>query len=304
MKNAKRIFAVVLCLILVASAFCGCTININVTHTNGAAADTTAAPTTEAPTTAAPTTAAPTTEAPTTAAPPLTEGGDTTAAPIPPESNDTTAAPAPTEAPASSDPSTPEEILNVYKEVYKNTKADGNFRGTSHMSCTSVMIDGKENSMVRSAADKFMGGENTGLALCPDSEGVDYNECDATVDDITSATWKDNGDGTATLEIKPKETVNGKKFTSSSGKFFDVMEDVASSIADISLITWAQGDANSNTTLTTSGTVTVTYDKATMKMTKATYDLITVADVQHVNVLIFKDKNGTATFDYCVEFPT
>ena len=296
MKNIRKIIAALLCVVLVAAVCTGCTININVNY-EGAAAPT------EAPT-AAPTTAPAPTEAPTTAAPDTTAApaDDTTAAPA----DDTTAAPADdtTAAPTSSDPSTPEEILNVYKEVYKNTKADGNFRGSSHMSCTSVMIDGKENSMVRSAADKFMSSENTGLALCPDSDGVDYSECDATVADIESATWKDNGDGTATLEIKPKETLDGKKFTSSSGKFFDVMEDVASSIADISLITWAEGDANSNTHLTTSGTVTVTYDKATMKMTKATYDLITVADVQHVNVLIFKDKNGTATFDYVVEFPS
>ena len=300
MKSARKILAAVLCVVLMATVLCACNININVKYEGGAPVETTAAPTTTAApveTTAAPTTAAPaddTTAAPaddTTAAP----ADDTTAAP----DADTTAEPAP-----AGNPSTPEEILNVYKEVYKNTKADGNFRGSSHMSCTSVMIDGKENSMVRSAADQFMKSENTGIALCPDSEGVDYSECDATVDDITDATWKDNGDGTATLEIKPKETVDGKKFTSSSGKFFDVMEDVASSIADISLISWAEGDANSNTHLTTSGTVTVTYDTSTMKMTKATYDLITVADVQHVNVLIFKDKSGTATFDYVCEFPT
>lgn len=305
MKKAIRVLAAVLCVVMIASAFYGCTIKVNVNLTDdgsssggSVAVDNTVAP--SAATTAAPapsTTAAP--AADTTAAP----AADTTAAPT----ADTTAAPAAdtTAAPAAdAAPSTTEEIVAEYAKVYNTTKAAGTFKGHDTMVCEYVKVDGSEVSAIKSLADSLLTANGTDMPLPPYSDDNPSMECLITAADVQEATYKDNGDGTATIKIVPKEAVNSKKFQDSQGKMFNVMEDVASALASVKQITWSEGDANSNTTLTTKdGYAEVTYDKETKMMTKADYVLVTYADVVHANVFFFKDKAASLKCVYTMSYP-
>lgn len=291
MKKVIRVLAMVLCVVMLASAFYGCTIKIDVNVEGAAVQGNVQVPATAAPT-AAPTQA----PADTTAAP-----ADTTAAPA-----DTTAAPADTTAAPAADaaPTTPAEIVAEYAKVYNTTKASGTFKGHDAIQCDSVTIDGKENSMVKGVADGFMSANGTDMNLPPYSDDNPANECLITADDIATAEYKDNGDGTATIKLVPKAVTKSVKFQDAQGKMFNVMEDVAPTLASVSVLTWSEGDANSNVTLISDGGYCeVTYNKETKMMTAANYVLVTKAEVQHANVLVLKDKNATAQFTYTMSFP-
>lgn len=299
MKKVIRVLAMVLCVVMLASSFYGCTIKVDVNVDGLAVGGNAQVQATQAPT-AAPTvasTAAPTAApADTTAAP-----ADTTAAPA-----DTTAAPADTTAAPAADaaPTTPAEIVAEYVKVYNTTKAAGTFKGHDAIQCDSVTIDGKENSMVKGVADGFMSASGTDMPLPPYSDDNPCNECLTTADDIATAEYKDNGDGTATIKLVPKSVTKSVKFQDAQGKMFNVMEDVAPTLASVSVLTWSEGDANSNVVLTSDGGYCeVTYNKETKMMTAATYVLVTKADVQHANVLVLKDKSATAQFTYTMSYP-
>lgn len=297
MKNLKRTISVILCVVLIAVTFCGCTVNLNIkidrTGSSPAAADST--PATQAPATQAPaTTAAPAGDA-TTAAP---SGDATTAAP----SGDATTA-APADAPAG-DPKTTEEILKVYAEVYNTTKATGTFTGKNSMECPSIMVDGKDNAALKKIAGPIMASNDTGFQLPPHTDSNPGNECVLTPADIKEATYNDNGDGTATIKLTPVSTTGSKRFEDAQGKMFNVMEDIAPTVAKIPGLSWTEGDAYSNVKLITEGGYAeVTFNKDTKMMTKAEYVLITIADVQHANILFLKDKSAQATFKYTESFP-
>lgn len=309
MKKVLRLISVILCLVIVISTFYGCTvtINVDVSREGGAVQVDATVPTanqsaitqgsTQAPTQSAATTAAanPSASDATTDAP-SAQTGDTTAA----QSGDTTAA----QPAENAVPSTKEEIVAEYIKVYNTTKATGTFLGNDSMSCESVAIDGKENSMLRGIADKFMTANATDMQLPPYTDSDPAKECLITADDIETAEYKDNGDGTATIKLVPKEAKESRRLADSQGKMFNVMEDVAASLASVPVLTWSEGDANSNVVLTEKeGYAIVTFNTETKMMTSAEYVLVTYADVTHANVLMFKDKSAGAKFVYTTKFP-
>lgn len=298
MKKAIRVLAMILCVVMVASCFYGCTIkvDINVENQGGAVAvGNNTASTTQAP---AATQAPATTVAPaTTAAPAADSGSDSTTA-APAASDSTTAAPA-----ADAAPTTPAEIVAEYAKVYNATKAAGAVKGSDALQCDKVVLEGSENSMLKGIADGFMSANGTDMKLMPYSDDNPANECLISADDIATAEYKDNGDGTATIKLVPKGVKSSVKFQDAQGKMFNVMEDIAGTLASISVISWSEGDANSNVVLTSDGGYCeVTYNKETKLMTGATYVLVTTADVTHCNVAIFKDKSASAQFTYTVTY--
>lgn len=197
-----------------------------------------------------------------------------------------------------------EDIVAEYIKVYNTTKATGTFTGKDSMTCDSVTIDGSENGTVKNLADKFMTANGTNLQLPPYSDTDEGKECKTTAADIDKAEYTDNGDGTATIKLFPASVTNSRKFSDAQGNMFNVMEDVASALANISVLKWSEGDANSNVVLTSGGGYCeVTYDKASKMMTKAEYVLITTADVKHANILFLKDKSAVAQFTYVMSFP-
>lgn len=197
-----------------------------------------------------------------------------------------------------------EEVVAKYAEVYEKTKATGTFLGKSKTTCTAIAIDGKSNGAVKAIADAAIGSEGDGTTpLSPSRDDNPGLECAVKASDIESYSYTDNGDGTATIRLDVKPTQNSRRFQDPAGDMLDVMEDLKGTLASVSALSWSEGDADSNVVLTSKGYCEVTYDKSTDMMTKAIYVLYTDADVQHANVLFFKNKNATASFEYTVTYP-
>lgn len=298
MKKAIRILAVVLCLVLSVTALTGCTVNLQVnvkTDAQATPANNNATPT---PVTTAPTTA-PTTQPQADSKPADSNAGG--------DNNSPATAPA-DDKPAAELPSNPSkaDIVAEYIKVYNTTKATGTFTGHDTMALTSVKIDGNENETVKKLAAGVVKADAKDMQLPPYTDSDPAKECLITEADIADAKYTDNGDGTATIKLIPISCTNSKRLQDAQGKMFNVMEDVKPTLAKISLLSWAEGDADSNVTLTCDGSYAeVTYNKDTKMMTKADYTLITIADVQHATIKLafLRDKSATATFDYKMLFP-
>lgn len=199
--------------------------------------------------------------------------------------------------------SSKEDVVAKYVEIYNKTKAQGTLNGKTKTVCTSVAIDGKENSFVKKIADLAVGGEGTSQ-LPPSTDSNPGLECAVKPDDIKEYKFTDNGDGTATIRLDVKETTNSRRFQGAAGNMLDVMEDVAGTVASVPALSFAEGDVNSNVVLVSSGYCEVTYDKTSNLITKGIYVLYTDADITHVNVKpLVNDKNGSASFEYTVELP-
>lgn len=197
-----------------------------------------------------------------------------------------------------------EDVVAKYATVYEKTKATGTFTGKSKTTCTAIAIDGKQNGAVKAIADAAIGSEGDGSTpLSPSRDDNPGMECAVKPSDIESYKFTDNGDGTATIRLEVKPTKNSRRFQDPAGDMLDVMEDLKGALSSVSALTWSEGDADSNVVLTSKGYCEVTYDKSTDMMTKAEYVLYTDADVQHANVLFFKNKNATASFEYTVIYP-
>ncbi len=291
--NTKRIISIALALVLVFSlAACTRTINVNVKYEGSAqpAAQPSAQPASTQPASTAP------------ASQPASDASQPADDSKEPASKPADDAKEPSGELSAS--SSVEDIVAEYVKVYNTTKATGTFTGKESMTCDSVSLDGSENGTLKNLAGKFMSANGTGYQLPPYSDADEGKECKTTAADIEKAEYKDNGDGTATIKLFPKSVTNSKRFADAQGNMFNVMEDVASALASVSVLKWSEGDANSNVTLTSGGGYCeVTYDKASKTMTKAEYVLITTAEVQHANVLMFKDKNATAQFTYIMSYP-
>ena len=71
-----------------------------------------------------------------------------------------------------------------------------------------------------------------------------------TKDDILDANITDNGDGTITMVIQPKAAEMSMRGEDSQGNFFEVLGDISSTVAQISVISFAQGTAEDNIKVT------------------------------------------------------
>lgn len=299
MKKTARILAIVLCLVLSVTALSGCTIKLNINVNNNGAAPAnngTVTPVTQ-PTTPA------TTQPQATSVPDATQPDASKPADKPADSKPADNKPSGGELSSSS---SKEDIVAEYIKVYNTTKKTGKFLGKDTMSLESVMIDGKDNDTIKKLAANIVKANARDMQLPPYTESNPGTECAITAADISTATYQDNGDGTATIKLVPISCTNSKRFEDAQGKMFNVMEDVKSTVDGISLISWAEGDTDSNVTLTCDGSYAeVTYNKDTKEMTKADYTLITIADVQHASIklALLKDKSATATFNYKMLFP-
>ncbi len=296
MKKTMRIISVVLCLVLAVSALSGCTIKLNVTVNNqgGSSSQVNNNPTPTPTSTPTPSSTQASTPAADTSKPAESKPAD---ASKPADSK-------PADSKELSSSSSKEDIVAEYVTVYNTTKKAGTFKGHDTMELVEVMIDGKDNAMIKSAGKSFVKAEGTDMPLPPYSDDNPSIECLTTAADIATATYTDNGDGTATIKLVPIATTNSKKFSDAQGNMFNVMEDVKPTVEGISILKWSEGTTDDNVVLKCDGSYCeVTYDKATKMMTKADYTLITIAEVQHANILIFKDKSATAKFEYKMLYP-
>ncbi len=222
------------------------------------------------------------------------------------------------------------DVAAFYKEAYDYTKsltaqyknADGGtetfykFLGEDDLTVESILIDGKDNATINNLAPSIMGGlfskqvnglppaKNKNPELDKDDEGQDFRVSYLTGDDLLAATVVDNGDGTITLTMQPKETEMSVPGKDAQGHMFSTLGDIGPTVASISVVSFAQGDYHDNIKVTyKGGTAVVKINTSTKEIVEAEYTEMAYVNVTHVNITIIKDKSASLTIKYWQKFP-
>ncbi|MCR4926086.1 MAG: hypothetical protein K5917_07335 [Clostridiales bacterium] len=214
-----------------------------------------------------------------------------------------------TAAAATSTPSTNAEILAAFKEVYKNSYAKVGPNVAEELIIPTIKIGGKENSMVTGIVNKVKNslvkpGDKGNMPPATWTEQGFTNNGDSPLleSDIKSATYKDNGDGTATIKIVPKAGTNSSRGKDPQGRAFNVLGSAISTVVksfESSGLKWTEGDSNSNVTLNyDGGYLEITYDTATKMMKKGYWEMIVNVNVTNASLIGIKVKSLGATITY------
>ncbi len=227
-----------------------------------------------------------------------------------------------------------EDVVKYYVEVFNYNKTltapyteKGEAKqyykllGDEDLKIASLLVDGKENATIMKLVPSIMGslfnGSPKGLPPAANRDPVyDYRddgpggtqlsqlESHLTADDVLACNVKDNGDGTITITIQPKAAELSFADQDSQGRFFNVLGDITGTVDQISVLSFSQGDANDNITVTYKGGYgEITVDTASKEVTKAYYIMKTHLDITHANVTIIKDKSATMDLEYTNTFP-
>ncbi len=229
-----------------------------------------------------------------------------------------------------------DDVANYYKEAYEYTKsltaeyinAEGKTEtfykllGDESINVGKVIIDGKENAVINKLVPGIVDGlfkpNIYGLVPCNNrNPKLDNYNCDekdpgkkdftksyVKGEDVLDANITDNGDGTITMVIQPKAAEMSMRGEDSQGDFFEVLGDISATVAQISVISFAQGTAEDNIKVTyKGGTVTCTINTKTKEITKAEYDMVAEVAVNHANVAVIKDKSASLSIKYKNTFP-
>ena len=226
---------------------------------------------------------------------------------------------------------TQDDVVNYYKECYDYTKtltADYvtdsgethsyyKMLGTEELNVENLLVEGKSNAMIDKLVPGIVGGLFTGgtNGLSPsgnrdpkgdtrDDGKMDCTKSQITPDDILAASVVDNGDGTITMSLQPKEAILSMPGTDSQGRFFNVLGDISSVVESISVLSFSQGTINDNFVVDyKGGTGVVTINTKTNEITKADYVMNVHIDVKHANVAVLKDKSASLDVVYKCSFP-
>ena len=189
--------------------------------------------------------------------------------------------------------------------------------GDEKLEVTQLLIEGKENATINNLVPSIMGSLFSGHAkgLPPAAEAdpaIDYRddgtisqlESHLTADDVLACNVVDNGDGTIKITIQPKYVMLSQADQDAQGRFFNVLGDITETVSQISVLSFAQGDANDNVKVRyAGGTGEVTIDTASKEITAANYVMKVHLDVTHANVTVIKDKSATMELEYTNTFP-
>lgn len=222
-----------------------------------------------------------------------------------------------------------DDVVNYYVEAYDYTKSltaqykneDGStatfykMLGEDSLEVTDLLIDGKENGTISNLVPGIVGGiYSNGLnGLSPsynrdpnldEANGINLTKCLLVPDDILAANVVDNKDGTITITLQPKMFQMSAPGADCQGHLFNSLGDISGVVSQISVLTWAEGDANSNIMCNyMGGTADITIDTKTKEITKAEYYEVVKIAVTHANVTIIKDKSASLTVKYNAIFP-
>ena len=124
------------------------------------------------------------------------------------------------------------------------------------------------------------------------------------LNDILAANVKDNGDGTITMTLQPKEAILSMPGKDSQGRFFNSLGDISSVVNSISVLSFSQGTVDDNFVVDyKGGTGTIVIDTKTNEIIKADYIMLVHIDVKHANVAVLKDKSASLDVKYQCEYP-
>ena len=208
-------------------------------------------------------------------------------------SEETTAAPAEgesTEAPAEKKDLSKAEIVAEFNAAY--TASYSSVKVTGSMSLSNANVNGKAPaSAVMSIINKLVpSAEKSTMAPCDDSaKGYTNNgKMNLTEADVSKATYKDNGDGTATITINPVQGNMSKRGADAQGKLFNVYGDMANDINNAGLTY-----TNCTVTYPTSNYVTITYNTSTKAITKYDSKMVATLNLQGATgFMVLKNVNG------------
>ena len=219
------------------------------------------------------------------------------------------------------------EVFNYNKTLTAPYKENGEAKtyykllGDEKLEIASLLVDGKENATINKLVPGIMGSLFSGAPKPlppaanrdpvyddredgPNGSKISQRESHLTADDVLACNVKDNGDGTITITIQPKGVELSMADQDAQGRFFNVLGDITGTVAQISVLSFAEGDANSNIkVLYQGGTGEITVDTKTKEVTKAYYMMKVHLDVTHANVAIIKDKSATMDLEYSNTFP-
>ncbi len=222
------------------------------------------------------------------------------------------------------------DVAAYYKEAYDYTKtltaqyknADGGTEtfykllGEDDLTVEKILVDGKENKTISNLVPGIMGGlfskqvnglppaKNRNPELDKDDEGQDFRVSYITGDDLLAATVVDNGDGTITITMQPKLTEMSVPGKDAQGHVFSTLGDIGSTVASISVVSFAQGDYKDNIKVTyKGGTAVVKINTSTKEIVEAEYTEMAYVDVTHANITVIRDKSASLTIKYWQKFP-
>ncbi len=223
-----------------------------------------------------------------------------------------------------------EAVVNYYNEAYNKTKAqtreyineEGNkevwytMLGEEKLNVSEIMIEGKENSMINNLVPGIVDGiyspglnglspsANRNPELDVDEENKSLTTSYLTADDILAANVTDNGDGTITLQLQPKQVNMSHKGMDAQGHLFNTLGAIDSVVDSISVLSWASGTTEENCIVDyRGGYATVTIDTASGLITEADYHMEAHISVSHATVAVIKDKSATLLVTYDVHYP-
>ncbi|MDE6470340.1 MAG: hypothetical protein K2L19_04900 [Eubacterium sp.] len=224
-----------------------------------------------------------------------------------------------------------DDVVKYYADAYNKTKtqtreyidSEGNTQvwytmlGEEKLQVNQIMIEGKENSMINNLVPGIVGSlYSPGLNGLSPSSNRNPNEdkddagttslqtCLLTADDLLAANVKDNGDGTITLQLQPKQVNMSARGMDAQGRLFNSLGDIGGVVGSINVLSWAQGTTEENCLVDyRGGYATVTIDTASGLVTTADYHMEAHIAVNHANVAVIKDKSATLLVTYDVHYP-
>lgn len=188
--------------------------------------------------------------------------------------------------------------------------------GTENIVVNSVLVEGKENSIISNLVPNIVGGlfsKNIyGLPPCANRDpnlDVDENndaliQSRLTEQDIKNCSVKDNGDGTITLTLIPADVEMSHKGLDSQGKMFNTLGAIDKTVESISVLSWASGTTEENCKVYyENGEAIVKINTSTGEIVEADYNMNVDVNVSHANVTVLKDKSASLNISYEQHFP-
>lgn len=223
-----------------------------------------------------------------------------------------------------------DDVVAFYNECYDHTKtltsqyknAEGKTEtfytllGEDDLQVESILIEGKENSMINNLVPGVVGGlfsnglngippcTNRNPELDVDINGESLTTSRLVADDILAANVVDHGDGTITITLQPKMFNMSAPGMDCQGHVFNTLGDIAGVVSSISVLSFSQGDANENIKVNyMGGTAIVKINVASKEIVEADYHEVAQVAVTHANVAVLKDKSASLTIKYDMHFP-
>ena len=90
----------------------------------------------------------------------------------------------------------------------------------------------------------------------------------------------------------------------SQGRFFEVLGDIGGAVSQITVLTWAEGEAKDNVKVNyKGGTGTIKINTSTKEIVEADYQMNVKVAVTHANVTVIRNKNATLDIVYKNHYP-